>query len=62
MAIEGESANIEHVSEEDVEIAVDRLLREAHVTFDELRQQNQSGQFSSEEARLAAWVIFGFAQ
>ncbi len=57
-----ESIRIEHASEEDVKIAVDRLLREANVTLDELRAQNQSGRFSSEAARQAAWVIFGFVE
>jgi hypothetical protein len=55
LAVEVQSAN-----DEDVNEAIQRALTEAGVTLDELIEEAKVGRFSSEDARMAWWVVSPF--
>ena len=57
MAVDVQDANAE-----DITAAINRALAEAGLTLDELVAEGQSGRFSSEEARMAWWVVSPFLE
>ncbi len=51
---------VEYATEEDIEIAIARVLKSAGVSAQELKIQARSGRFSSEQARHAWFAISHF--
>lgn len=51
---------VEFANDEDIGIALDRALKSAGVSAQELNSQARSGRFSSEQARLAWFSISPF--
>ena len=59
-SVDDDSVTVEHATKEDIEIAVRRALESAGASAQELRAQARLGRFSSEDARLAWFVISPF--
>ena len=59
-SVDDGSVTVERATEEDIEIAVRRALESAGVSAQELKAQARLGRFSSEDARLAWFVVAPF--
>jgi hypothetical protein len=54
------SVDVQVATDEDLRAAITDVLEGANVTLDELREQARTGRFSSEDARIAWFVISDF--
>jgi hypothetical protein len=54
------SVKVEWATDDDLRAAATALLADLGITLEELTEQAEAGQFSSEEARIAWFVISSF--
>jgi hypothetical protein len=54
------AVDIQDADEADVQAAIENALGDAGLTLEALIEESKFGRFSSEEARLAWWVVSPF--